>query len=238
MKLVKESISFERYRDPKKALGLKYIKPKYPLGSFSGLEKVAEDFMAFDIMDAKKDPEMDSVYMLLIRFTDNGEYGLCIYDQSRDYLIEEPAPLDDYNIDSDFKLNKLGFEVPEDLKFNKMDESSFERYRDPKSALGLDIYTLPIFDNTEQLVDYIIKLLPYIFDKIPKNIACEPRHGSYIIKPEYYNKINDFLNKCYDTNGQKVTEDYIEKKYEMWTDIFKFKLRDLGYNGAECLTND
>lgn len=118
MKLVKESIGFERYKDPKKALGLKHVQPKYQLKDFSGLEKAAEDFMEFNVMDAKRDPQVDGVHMLLIRFTDNGEYGLCIYDQSRAYFVEEPAPLEDYGITSEEKFqNKLGFEIPEDLEF-------------------------------------------------------------------------------------------------------------------------
>jgi len=123
MKLVKESIGFERYKDPKKALGLKYVRPKYQLKDFPGLEKGAEDFMKFDIMDSKRDPGYgyENVFLFLIRFTEdeyNGEYGLCIWDTQKKEFIEEPSTLEDYGITTEEKFErKLGFNVPEDLEF-------------------------------------------------------------------------------------------------------------------------
>ena len=66
-----------------------------------GLKKAGEDqgFVAFDPIAFVQDPGYgyDHVYLFLIRFTHDKDYGLCIYDHRRGTFIEEPSDLEDYN---------------------------------------------------------------------------------------------------------------------------------------------
>ena len=70
---------------------------------------------------------------------------------------------------------------------------SFQRYRDPKEALGLDPLAPQSFSSEEEHAKYLVDILPIIFKgEIPKNILFNPAH--VMIQTEYYLRIQHFLN--------------------------------------------
>jgi len=90
-------------------------KEEYKLSDFKGLEKAADMFYPFKILNIKVDPEYgyQNVHLMLIQFK-NGDPGLCIYDTEKEEFIEEPGRLneDEYDVSPEKLYRKYGFIVP------------------------------------------------------------------------------------------------------------------------------
>lgn len=67
---------------------------------FKGLDKAAKEFIPFKVISFITDPGYgySHVKLLLIKFKDDKEFGLCIYDVDKQLFISEPGTLDDYNL--------------------------------------------------------------------------------------------------------------------------------------------
>ena len=108
-KTIKESISFERGLDPKKALGI----GEYDVNKmFPGFEDARENYEEFDVIAYAEDPEYPGSYMMIIRFDEyqsNKPNGMCVYDTATREFIEEPANFEDYNTSYSKMIKKYNF---------------------------------------------------------------------------------------------------------------------------------
>lgn len=88
--------------------------PKHiPKSKFPGLKKAAKDFVPFKVVSYKRDPEYgyEHVYLLFIKFKEDKDYGLCIYDTRKQDFIEEPGELEWFDLTLEQVKQKYGFEV-------------------------------------------------------------------------------------------------------------------------------
>ena len=111
---------------------------------------------------------------------------------------------------------------------------SFKRGQDPKEMLGIGLHLPYTFRKIEELLDFVIKALPDMFDgKIPDDILSKDPKG--ILPIEYFNKICFNLkkyNKTYidDADGEKNDDWQISSPvFSGWVFDLREKLREMGY---------
>jgi hypothetical protein len=110
---------------------------------------------------------------------------------------------------------------------------SFERGKDPKSALGIGIHYPRTFKSKKELVDYLLIAIPEIFDgEIPEDIVCR---DEYIIGDVYFHMICDFLEEhkmtfLHNDGGKSNNWKYSDaKSVEWWPLELKKRLLELGF---------
>lgn len=127
MKLIRESISFQRYRDPKEALGLGlYIKR-----NFDSYEEYV-NFLADNILLITQEKSIPKKSMWPLGM---GDYAMekvfynKLLDYIKKYLTYHGDEIDSPPIESLYHELKIRGMIKESV--------SFQRYKDPKEALGL-----------------------------------------------------------------------------------------------------
>jgi len=74
---------------------------------------------------------------------------------------------------------------------------SFQRYRDPKEALGLDPLAPQSFSSEEEHAEYLVDILPIILKgEIPDDFISTYKNSferTETIRPSYYSTIAKFL---------------------------------------------
>ena len=127
MKLIRESISFERYRDPKKALGLGLYSPRNFVSYKEFIDFLADNILL--ILDVKKMPSYVLYNKAPGAYAMTTNYYLKLEDYVKKYLTYHGEEIDSPPLESLYnELKERGM-----LK----ESVSFQRYKDPKEALGL-----------------------------------------------------------------------------------------------------
>jgi hypothetical protein len=107
----------------------------------------------------------------------------------------------------------------------------FERGLDPKKAMNVGLWASKEFKTGDELVDYIVFMLPYIFDgKIPEDIIDSK--NTVGINYRYYIMIRNTLHKYnHKISGvNKNPFDPKDKPYEFeWPGRLRKRLIEMGY---------
>ena len=152
--IVKESISFERFKDPKKALGLK-AEPEI-------IEHMENIYYVFQMYNY--------VYVLVNELVWNIYYRGDISNWKNGLIREIVSEVEMYGRNAgDYKFSYIENallekakkiikeDIKERMKKNLTESISFKRYRDPKTALGLNPYQ-EIIDIIKIELDHVVAL--------------------------------------------------------------------------------
>lgn len=70
----------------------KQIRQRFP-----AIRRASGIFYDFLIVDYRADPEVNGVYLLQILFKEEGDWGLCIWNDNFGYFVEEPGSYEEYD---------------------------------------------------------------------------------------------------------------------------------------------
>jgi hypothetical protein len=109
-KFIKETISFERGLEPKKALGI----GTYDIDKmFPGFTEASEYYEDFDVIAYAEDTvyDDDGIFIMIIRFREleTKPNGMCVYDVYNREFIDEPASFEDYSTSFSKLTKKYNF---------------------------------------------------------------------------------------------------------------------------------
>lgn len=92
---------------------------------------------------------------------------------------------------------------------------SFKRYRDPKEALGLGLYSQRNFDSYKELIDFLADNMLLILDmkKLPSYVLTNRSPGVYAMTTSHYIKLENYVKKYLTYHGEEIDSPPLESLY-------------------------